>query len=194
MILIMEVKYVKVNCKEYWVFWFSKTFVFLVLWSAVVQQDTLSSSPEAQLIYLIIRLYYFPGWNNINLLLVCMDTQYCFILDFMWILGHGPTSWSTQSTIKASVTCLVGQLKCMREKLWSPTKCKPNCKKLTCLLRGQEGIGIMDKNKWQNGLFGEKYSLGAIRPLNLVEFTAPRVMLQSLRFFLYAYAVSLDEL
>lgn len=78
--------------------------------------------------------------------------------------------------------------------LWPATQCKLHCKKLMCILCGQEGIRIMNKNKLYNGLFGEKCSLGATRPLNLVQFTAPRVMMKSLRLFLYAYATSLDAL
>lgn len=34
-------------------------------------------------------------------------------------------------------------------------------------------------------------SLGAISPLTWVQFTAPKIVTQSLRFFLYSYATSL---
>lgn len=137
-------------------------------------------------------LYYFPIWNNINLLLVWVSTQYCFIPDFKQILGHGQTSWSSQSTIKASVTCLVGQLQSMSGRLGHLSPVSFTVGKWWVFCKsGQEGIRIMSKNKWRNGLFGAKCFLGAVSPLNLVQFTAPKVVTPSLRFFLYAYATSL---
>lgn len=42
--------------------------------------------------------------------------------------------------------------------------------------------------------FGGKYSFGATRHLNLVQFTAAEVLMQGLRFFLYDYATFLYAL
>lgn len=59
---------------------------------------------------------------------------------------------------------------------------------------GQEGIRVMNKNKWHNGLLGAEYSFGAIRHLNLVQLTAPKLLMQGLRLFIYDYVTFLYAL
>lgn len=133
-ILITEVKYVKINWKKYQIFWFLKNKCLLgtiVCCSRTGQM--LGSSSEDLSIYLIMKLFttfqfgiifisYWFGWTHIT------------VLYFKRIYGHSQTSWSSQSTIKASVTCLVGQLQSTRGRLWQHIRCKLHCKNLMCIL------------------------------------------------------------